>query len=283
MAWTPSSAYSSDDEPLFRVQGYPVGVTEFLIGIYSLFFTALALSAWAGYQGWSQVLPFSTEEIRDKGWVWQLVTYPLCNSWEKGISFAIEMLMLFWFGREVERAVGRRSYVLLYLGLAALPALLFLGLSLATGQKFDAAGSSNLHFAVFLAFALLFPDSRLMFGLITKWVALVFLAIWTLADMAQHDWVGLGWMWAGAAVAAFAIRIPFLSRFGEWVEERRQQAVADQIRKEATAKRDAEDRRNQSIDPILEKISKQGMQSLTKEERAVLERARLELLKREGK
>lgn len=280
-AWTPS--HSSDDEPLFRVQGYPVGVTEFLIGLYSVFFVALALSLAAGHGAWSQYLAFSTSDIRERGWVWQLATYPLCNAPGRGIWFVVEMLMLFWFGREVERAVGRRAYVLLYLGLSIVPALLFLGVSMTTGKPFFNSGSNDLHFAVFLAFALLFPDSRLAFGLITKWVALVFLVVLSLADMAQHQWAALGWMWTGAAVAAFAIRIPFLSRFGEWMEERQEQAALEQRQKEFTAKREAEERRHQSIDPILEKISKHGMQSLTKDERAVLERARLELLKREGR
>jgi hypothetical protein len=122
-----------------------------------------------------------------------------------------------------------------------------------------------------------------MFGLITKWVALVLLAIYSLVDVAQHAWIGLGWMWTGAAVAAFAIRVPILSHVGTWIEERREQAETERRQKETTARREAENRRNQSIDPILEKISRHGMQSLSREERAILERARLELLKREGR
>ena len=38
-----------------------------------------------------------------------------------------------------------------------------------------------------------------------------------------------------------------------------------------------------SVDPVLEKISKHGMSSLTQSERATLERARASLLKRKGR
>ncbi|HEY8965036.1 MAG TPA: DUF6576 domain-containing protein, partial [Candidatus Methylacidiphilales bacterium] len=108
----------------------------------------------------------------------------------------------------------------------------------------------------------------------------------SLVYVARGEWIELLMLWAAIGVAFLAIRFPVV---GEWLNdlrEKQERAKAEKERAKAVAvvaqKKAAETRRNQSIDPILEKISKSGMQSLTREERAVLEEARKELLRRDG-
>jgi hypothetical protein len=54
-------------------------------------------------------------QVFSAGRVWQLATYAFVHPPSGLIWFAIEMYMLFVFGREVERFIGRRAFIALYL------------------------------------------------------------------------------------------------------------------------------------------------------------------------
>jgi len=269
----------SDDDPLFHVQGHGVFVTELLVALYVVLFVLEALSQALGIQGWFAQLALSTSGVVSHGRVWQLLTYPLLNP--LSIWFAVEMLMLYWFGREVERALGRKGFIALYLSLIVVPALLLVCLGLATHQDYGYNGSSSLHFTLFVAFAMLFPETSVFFGLIAKWVAVVLVALNTLLCVAYHQWPQLAILWAGVGVAGAAIRIPFVSGFITWIEEKQERDRQLRVQAKIAERKRIEERRNQSIDPILDKIARQGIQSLTRDEREQLEQARLELLKRD--
>ena len=269
----------SEDEPLFRVQGRAVHVTEFLILVHVAAFVLRALGlAFTGHD-WLTPFALSTGDVIAHGKIWQLVTYPFVHSLNP--SFAIGMVMLFWFGKPVEQALGRRTFLLLYLGLAVLPALVLLGISFLTGTSILYEGTLYLHLALFVAFAFLFPNAQMLFGFLAKWVALVLVSIYALLDVAAHNWPHLAVLASGIAVAAFAIRAPFFSEWMDWLAERQEQKQLLRIQQQIAAQKQTEARQTQSIDSILEKISSQGMRSLTRDERQILERARLELLKRD--
>ena len=74
--------------------------------------------------------------------------------------FAIEMYLLFVFGREVERFLGRRAYIALYVFLCAhsgdAPD------DLGPVGTFRIAGSTALHFGIFVAFATIYPRVELL-------------------------------------------------------------------------------------------------------------------------
>ncbi len=277
---------TSDDDPLFHVGGRPFRVTETLVAAYVGAWVALALASAFNVGGLAvRLFSLSTSDVMRHGWVWQLLTYPFVNALSPFFIFVI--LMLFFFGRTVERAIGRRSFLLLYLGLTVAPALLLCGVALMTGHPLDYNGAMNIDFALFVAFALIFPEApMLLFGVPAKWMALGFAAVSTLIDVAGHAWIDILVLWSALAVTYLAIRFPFL---GEWLNalrEKQERAKAERERAKAAAvltqKKAEENRRHQSIDPILEKISKTGMQSLTRDERLVLEEARKELLRRDG-
>jgi membrane associated rhomboid family serine protease len=273
----------SDEDPLFRVQGYSIRVTELLLVLYIGFFVAEALvgSGQGAGAAWLGSLRLATPEVIGQGKVWQLLTYPLINP--VNFWFAGQMLVLFWCGREVEQAIGRRSFLFLYASLVAIPALVLLGFSLLHGTPVVAYGSGNVHLALFVAFAMLFPDAEIYFGgLLARWVAAGLVAIQSLIDISNRDWIGLAMLSCGVGVAAIGVHSPF-RRVTEWLGEWRERGQIARRQQQAAARRLVEEKRNQSIDPILEKISREGLPSLTRDERARLERARIELLKRDGK
>ena len=88
------------------------------------------------------------------------------------------MYMLFAFGREVERFIGRRAFLVLYALLLLIPSvfLLFWG----AWQRVGLAGSSAIHFGIFIAFATIYPNVELFLRIMAKWVALIFVGGYSL-------------------------------------------------------------------------------------------------------
>ena len=127
------------------------------------------------------------------GRLWQVVTYAFVHSPSGLIWFAIEMYMLFAFGREVERFIGRRAFIFLYLLLLCAPPLLLSVWGI--WQRTGLAGSATIHFAIFIAFAAIYPNVELFLRIMAKWVALVFVAAYSLQLLAFHGWSELVVLW----------------------------------------------------------------------------------------
>jgi hypothetical protein len=53
-----------------------------------------------------------------RGFVWQIVTYPFVGTRSSGFWFLLELLILFWFARDVYLRLGRRSFWQLVVGTA---------------------------------------------------------------------------------------------------------------------------------------------------------------------
>jgi membrane associated rhomboid family serine protease len=270
----------SHNEPLFWLGQHPVYVTELLIGLHSLAFFILAVCAPTEAGKWIvQNLAFHSSDVLNKGYVWQLITYifvPFISPW-----FIMNMLTLYWFGRELEDQLGRKGFLFLYFCLTICPMLILSALTPLIGYAvFN--GSDILHFAVFMAFASVLPDTELFIGRFKAiWVSLVLFAVYSLVAIAQRDKVVLISLWVSSGIASFAVRTPFFASFVEWLETRREKEM--EAKAQAKRKRQERDRQiqEQTIDEILDKISQHGMHSLTKEERSTLERARANLLKRD--
>jgi hypothetical protein len=135
-----------------------------------------------------------------------------------------------------------------------------------------------LHFGVFVAFALIFPTAEMFFGIQAKWIALALLAINSLQCLALSDYTALTVLAVDCVVACLFIGF-HQGRFMIRMPERRFKVVRDpapSVAKNRPAREEApvED----VIDPILEKISRSGLASLTVKERERLEQARARLL-----
>jgi rhomboid family protein len=192
------------------------------------------------------------------------------------------MYMLFVFGREVERFIGRRAYIALYLILLVTPAALLTIWGL--WQRSALAGSPALHFGIFVAFATIYPRTELFLRIMTKWIVLILAAVYTFQLLAYHAWSDLVVVWTSIGAAFLFIEIhgagPELAwwdalktRFGP----RPKFHVVPKMHSSRSAEPDDV---YASIDPILDKISKFGIGSLTASERRQLDRERERLLKK---
>jgi membrane associated rhomboid family serine protease len=270
----------SNTEPLFWLGPVPVTVTNLFIGLYIVDFVLLAVCSASGRLSAVASLAFNSGEVFREGQVWQLITYPLIQSLSPW--FLLEMLMLYWVGHEIESSIGRKGFLLLYLCLVVTPAL-----ALSVIYTFLPAtpaiyfGTSVLHFSLFIAFATLMPNVQIFFGILAKWAAIALFAVYTLIALASNNWPQLTVLWTSAMVATFSMKSNWLAGLTDWLEDyktRQTQARREQRRKIAEFVAHEQEK---TIDDILDKISKQGLPSLTIAERATLEKTRLELLKKD--
>jgi membrane associated rhomboid family serine protease len=177
------SEFSEQGRPWFHVGRVAVTSTVLLVGVFSLSMVLVALLGAAQAVGFLSQLPLFSRLVWH-GEVWRLVTWPLVNG--PTIWFALSMLMLFFFGREVERVLGR-SGLLKFAGWVA-GALTVVTLLLPGAVL---AGSDLIGFGIFLAFAIMHPGAPMFFGLQTKWVAIILIAIHALQHLAARNWPGL--------------------------------------------------------------------------------------------
>jgi membrane associated rhomboid family serine protease len=277
---------SDDYRPVAWMGRYPVDVTTLLVAVHVTCAILTAFLFAIGSAGVLNYAMFDSAQIWMHAQIWRLVTYAFIHP-PTGYAllwFAIEMYMLYFFGREVERFVGRRAYIWLYALLLLVPALILTlwGLTTRTGL----AGSGALHFAVFAAFVTLYPNVQFFLRIAAKWVFLILAAIGTLSALAAHDWQDLIVFCVSIALAFFFIELngagPELAWWNAVKERftpRPKFHVLPKPRARTSGSRSESEDVYTSIDPILDKISKFGIGSLTASERRQLNRERERLLK----
>lgn len=242
-----------------------------------MIFTALALASGADW--FFQILAFSPQLAIGKLHLWQFVTYAFLNRPE--IFTLIQLVLLAFFGRDVEKFIGRTAFAWFYaLLVLAIPVLLSILSFFGVGSS-SYFGSDAVHFAIFVAFAMIYPGAEIFFGIQARWIAIALLGIYTLQLLAYRQWISLSILWWSCGVsAAWMMRegvrsfsFPSASTIPLKRPERRSKPARREPEKEVEL--------YDSIDPILEKIARQGIGSLTRGEREKLERVRAALLEKE--
>lgn len=210
-----------------------------------------------------------------RGHVWQLVTYIFLHG--GFLHLLLNMFSLFLLGPALERAVGSRQFLVIYLLSGVLGGLGWLLISFHAHAL--CVGASGAVFGVLGAYAALFPHQRItllvfyLFPVTMKaWVAVSILAVIQLILVtspgvggiayAAHLAGGLaGWAYALVAFRRDAVRETLDGMASRRAEARREHAsraaVADRV----------------EVDRILDKIANQGIHTLSERERRLLEKA----------
>lgn len=270
---------SDDYKPITWVGRYPIHVTTLLVGLHAF---AAIVACFVGGGGILGRFAFDSAFVLHRGEFWQLATYAFVHSPSSLLWFAVEMYMLFVFGREVERFIGQRAFIGLYLLLLFAPTLLLTVWGI--WQRAGIAGSPALHFGIFVAFATIYPRTEMFLRIMTKWVALILAAIYTLQLLAYRDWPSMAALWVSIGTAFVFIQLrgagPELVWWNNFKMLQRPKPKFHVVPK-ANSRRVVEpDDVYASVDPILDKIAKSGIGSLTANERRALDRARNRLLKK---
>jgi membrane associated rhomboid family serine protease len=273
---------SEDYRPLFWLGGRAFYVNTVIFSLHIIAFAVVALSvSFLGPEVLTALGLGDSEVLR--GQVWRLVSYIIFPP-ETAIQFIFAMGFLVYFGRQVEEHVGRKVYTGLYAGLVLIPAVLLCLIGLTGYAHGNYLGGYGSIFGIFIAYATLYPGVEIniwFVNLTAKGWAYALLAVLSLANLAFHLWPDLIALWCDAAVGYFGMRL-IGAGYGmtwlvDWIENRQTARLARQ--RQIRVLKDV--KATESIDEILEKISKHGVNSLDSKERAALERARTNLLKRD--
>ena len=273
----PASESPDDYQPITWIGGHPVRSAGVLVLFYVATMVSTTLAVAFGFHEVLRELVFSSEAVLGRGALWQLFTYAMVN--QPSLDFVINMALLWWFGSELEKFFGRRIFLKFYLAVLLLTPGLFTLIGL--WQPIAISGAAGC-FAVFIAFATLYPDVPLLFGvLLAKYIAAILVAIFSLMHIADHDWPHLLSLWITVVFAFGFVRYQ-QGRFalpaglrgslffgkrkpsfrvvrGEYAPPRPLARVAPRARAEKMGGEDVV----QSIDALLDKISQHGIQSLS--------------------
>ncbi len=144
-------------------------VPKDLIALLAGLFFTFSLQFFASTAVIPAILRLTPDVLR--GFVWQIVTYPFVGWGRSGLWFLLELLILFWFGRDVFQRLGRRRFWLLLargaVGAASVAVLVLLA-GMVTGAGADILpfqllqGQRILLAIVIAAFATLWGDATIL-------------------------------------------------------------------------------------------------------------------------
>ena len=264
-SWLPES---KDHLPLTWWKQHPV----YLAAIIALAGAAsMVLTAVVGYSLMGHLV-FTYQGAFHHLQLWTPLTYIIYNP--PSLWTLVGCLLLWNFGEAVERHLGRRAFVRLLLLLLLVSPVLITLFGLLGSYGFGCAGIMQLEFGVFIAFATLYPQAKLSVIIVTvdAWVlAAVFVGLNALGSIGARDWSSLLLLAANVGTAYAFIRYETGSLKLPSLPKRAPQA-----------KKPAKKSNTPTVDDILDKISRQGMQSLTPEERRILDKASDEMKRRAG-
>lgn len=221
-----------------------------------------------------------------KPWMWwQFITYGFLHDRQTFLHVFFNMLGLWFFGRDVETIYGRKQFLWLYLTalVAAGVGWALVELSLAPEKPPLLIGASGAITAVLLIFCLHFPHQRVLMMMIfpvPAWLLAVVLIGGDLVSALNNSESNVAYMahLSGAAYGYvfYRTRWSFFSlapsQFSLASLQRRMTRPKLRVHRPDPAPR-SEDNLPSRVDAILEKISRSGQDSLTPEERSILENA----------
>ncbi len=133
-----------------------------------------------------------------RGELWRIVTYVFVPGSANMFMLLISLYFYYWIGSTLEREWGTPKFTLYYISGVLLTAVGVLVASLISGQNYVVSGSAYVNLSMFLAFALLFPDTQvLLFFIIPikmKWLAIidgVLFAVEIISSLTAGYWAGV--------------------------------------------------------------------------------------------
>lgn len=216
---------------------------------------------------------------------WRIITYMFLHSLTNPFHFIFNMLWLWWMGRPVEEEIGPRSFLTVYFGAGFVGALIDVIVSL-TGTPILVIGASGAVYGIMVAFAMLFPRTPIMLFLLppieARYVVGGLIALDVLF-LNNNDSVAR-FVHLGGALGGFLLMrarfrgmdLSFVPRYIEYLYMKvkpKKSPASKPKNKNISIVSDAEiieEVELSELDGILEKISKHGYDSLSKEEKRKL-------------
>ncbi|HLR26386.1 MAG TPA: rhomboid family intramembrane serine protease [Fodinibius sp.] len=251
-----------------------VFIFQVLLGLFSTAYSNMLIQAFAFYPEWQTAL-FQP---------WRMVTYMFLHGGLLHLLF--NMLWLWWMGRTVEQQLGPRSFTVIYMVAGIGGALLDIVFAQFLGINY-VIGASGAVFGVMVAFAMLFPTMPIMLFLLppvqARYIVAGLIALNVLllnsqdgtARIVHLGGAGIGYLLMKARQNGHDLSQWLLpvEQFWYRIKGSYQKQKTKPKNEDMYSVSDVEimEESNQSeLDEILEKISKEGYDGLTKEEKKKL-------------
>jgi membrane associated rhomboid family serine protease len=208
------------------------------------------------------------------GFVWQLITYSFLHG--DIMHLLMNMLTLWMFGSEVEAHYGNKAFVKFYLFCAFMGGIVTMIAHMLGYPQGIVLGASGATFGLLAAYAFLWPNREIIFMLIFPLKAKFFVMILMLMIVFSQGGHIAHMAHLGGIVGAFTLIKLYhgwqstASSSSNWslsryLQKRRFQRYQEEMYSRENAKK--------KVDELLEKISKDGMNSLSRSEKKFLNEA----------
>lgn len=203
------------------------------------------------------------------------------------------IICFYFWSVGIESHLGRGPLVRLWAILTFLPVAIAAVLWFGFGTGSLLFGNFLFTSGLLVAFATLYPNSECWGWIPFKWLAFACIVCGSLMLISDRNWIKLSELWLVCFAAFFYMRhaveqdyddyVPLAVRIRTWLRKKPKLRV---VPRPALAPRkkivdDFDDEPDSDVDALLDKIAKTGLASLSREERAKLEKAREALLKKE--
>ena len=255
--YTQMSSYSS-----FVPGSYTTKTVKALIIANTTVFVLIHI--FSGFN-WFEIFGLVPKFAFSKLMVWQFASYMFVHAglWH----LVVNMLMLWFFGPAIENAWGRRAFIGYYFfcGIGAG----FCSFLTSVNSFVPVIGASGAIFGILVAYALMFPETViLMFFIFPMKIrhAVIFLAGFNLLGALSAPNAGIAYF-AHLGGGLFG----YLYLKNEWIRRLSPSDIANKVSEKKRKKKELSEKELSSqVDQILDKISEQGMGSLTPKERQIL-------------
>jgi membrane associated rhomboid family serine protease len=229
----------------------------------------------------TQIGAFTWEEAIRGGQFWRFLTFQFLHAGLGHIFF--NMLALYFFGPMIESYLGSRRFLAFYLLCGIAGAIAYIGLWLmgfyVSSATVKLVGASAGIYGVLLAAARIAPNTKVMLlfppiPIQLRTMAWIFVGIATYYVLtAGSNAGGQAAHLGGAALGFLLIRKPGLLNFADGLGGKWRQMQARQTQRSAQRRHQQEQRERQQVDAVLDKVRREGLQSLTDREKRILQRA----------
>jgi membrane associated rhomboid family serine protease len=285
-------------QPAYRGSGVSLTLALIIVNVAAFLAERLVFNTPQGWGFIGNYLALSLGGL-EHGCVWQLLTFQFLHaSW---LHILFNMLAVFFFGRPMEMALGGIRFLALYLSSGVIGGLCQMAAAFAWPEFFGGAvvGASAGAFGLVAAFAVM--NWRERFTLLIYFIPVTMSGrtlLWCSIGLAAggmlltpHSNIAnvahLGGILTGAL---FVLQIVqgrwhwpqwrFSSAPRELIINRKGRSKFWRSANQGDDDLSADEYLQSEVDPILDKISAQGIQSLTAHEREILEKARDKMAKR---
>lgn len=225
---------------------------------------------------------FAIESALFEGRIWEFITFQFLHASVGHVLF--NMIGLYFFGPWMERWWGSKKFLIYYLLCGAAGAAFFTLLTflhvLPTDMYSGLVGASAGIYGIFVGVAVVAPDLRVMLlfppiELSMRQLAIALLVISTgaiLLGLGGNEGGEAGHL-GGAILGFFLMRHPNLLGGSDRVSITRPKAFGKRYESKLRPRSRFEADEDSAVDQILDKVSREGFQSLTEAEREILQRA----------